>query len=150
MSPTFSSQPTFTTPPLLSAVLAPVTQGAGKCLVVGCGQSCIANDCPCRVCQKHCIKRGGCPSKKHRVSTVAVHTASFIVPQQAPLVMPPPPFVVPRHLSSPPASTSLLILPESSQSPLSDVVDARPDPCFALHLHPIFTETLAQQHELRE
>lgn len=76
-------------------------------------------------------------------------TAPSIVPQQAPLVLPPP-FIVPRHLSPPPASTSLLTLPKSSQSPLSEVVDARPDPRFASHLHPIFTQTLAQQHELRE
>ena len=33
---------------------------------------------------------------------------------------------------------------------LPEIVDARPDLCFASHLHPIFTESLAQQHELRE
>jgi hypothetical protein len=33
---------------------------------------------------------------------------------------------------------------------LPEIVDARPDPCFASHLHPIFTEALAKQHELRE
>ena len=31
-----------------------------------------------------------------------------------------------------------------------EVLDARPDPHFASHLHLIFTKTLAQQHDLRE
>ena len=55
MLPMLSSQLTFTAPPLLLAVSPPVSQGSGKCLIVGCGQSHIANDCPHRVCQKHCI-----------------------------------------------------------------------------------------------
>ena len=39
---------------------------------------------------------------------------------------------------------------ELSQQPLTDIVDARPNPRFASHLYPIFTEALAKQHELRE
>ncbi|EDR05526.1 uncharacterized protein LACBIDRAFT_329487 [Laccaria bicolor S238N-H82] len=120
-------QPTFTVPSLPSAVLAPVSQGAGKCLIMG-----------------------GCSSKKHKTPAIPAHTPLLVVPPQAPLVLPPPPFVIPHRLSPPPASTPLLTLPESSQPPLSEIVDARPDPRFTSHLHPIFTETLAQQHELRE
>ena len=104
-SPTLSSQLTFTAPPLLSTTSVPVSQGTGKCLIVGCGQSCIANDCPRKVCRKHCIERGGCLSKKHRASTVPAHTMPSIVPHQTPLAPPIPPFVVPHHLSLPWAST---------------------------------------------
>ena len=146
MSPTLSSQPTFIAP-LILAMPVPTAQGAGKCLVNGCGQSRIADDCACRVCRKHCIEMGGCASKKHRPSTVPVHPPA----PPAPLMPPMTPLGFPHHPSPPRASTPLLTSPPTEpSSSLPEVVDARPDPRFASHLHLIFTETLARQHELQE
>ena len=114
--PTLSSQPTLIAP-LVSATPVPTAQGAGKCLVNGCGQTCIADDCTHRVCHKHCIEMGGCASEKHRPSTVPVHPPA----PPAPLMLPTmtlgfphhpellPPFL-PHHPQNPPAHYPKLLM----------------------------------------
>ena len=103
MSPTLSSQLTFIAP-LVLAMPVPTAQGAGKCLVNGCGQTRIADDCAHRVCCKHCIEMGGCTSKKHRPSTFPVHPPA----PPAPLMPPMTPLGFPHRPSPPRASTPLL------------------------------------------
>jgi hypothetical protein len=145
VSPPLPSHPTF-------QVVAS-TGITGKCPVAGCGQSRIANDCLRRagICRKHCIDKGGCSSKKHNPEA---HTTMSVFSQQAPLVPLPSVATSPLHSAGEPPKnfTPLPTTPpvELAHQPLSEIVDARPDPRFASHLHPIFTEALAQQHELRE
>ncbi|KAF8894186.1 hypothetical protein CPB84DRAFT_1837276 [Gymnopilus junonius] len=145
---------TFANLPSLQAPLAPIPHAVVKCLVEGCGQSRIADDCQHRICRKHCVEKGGCLSKKHRTMTTqasAGATAPASSFQQAPPMLPPP-ASFPLHSEQPRSSTPLPTPPpaELSELPLPEVVDARPDPRLASHLRPIFTEALAQQHEFRE
>jgi hypothetical protein len=73
-----------------------------------------------------------------------------IISQETPLTSLPAVAISPLHHEPPQSFTSLPTTPVEQILPLPEIVDARPNPCFASHLHPIFTEALAQQHELRE
>ena len=71
--------------------------------------------------------------------------------QQTLLVPLPPITTFPLHLEPSQTSTPLPSTPvEPAYELLPEIVDARPNPRFASHLHPIFTEALAQHHNLRE
>ncbi|KAF8814083.1 hypothetical protein BYT27DRAFT_7082951 [Phlegmacium glaucopus] len=135
-SPSLPSTSIFHDHPPVAPAL--ITQVAEKCSIHSCGQTRLADDCPRRVCRKHCIEQGGCPSKKHKASTMT--GATTFTPQ--PLSVPQPP------------STSILLtsrqplpsVPTTYRSP-SPEVDARADPRFSSHLHPIFTAVVAEQQE---
>ncbi|KAF8804797.1 hypothetical protein BYT27DRAFT_7225166 [Phlegmacium glaucopus] len=132
----FQSETQFSTsifhnhPPVAPAL---ITQVAEKCSIGSCGQTHLADDCP-----QYCIEQGGCSSKKHKASTMT--GATTFTPQ--PLSVPQPP------------STSILLtsrqplpsVPTTYHSP-SPKVDARADPCFLSHLHPIFMAVVAEQQE---
>ena len=83
-----------------------------------------------------------------------MHTTTPPISQKAPLVLPlsPPVTILPHHSSLPQILTPLPTTPpvELTHQLLPEIVDARPNPRFASHLHPIFTEALAQQQQLRE
>lgn len=109
--------------------------------MAACGQRRIADDCSRRVCRKHCIELGGCPSKKHKTTTTTQSILS--TPPPINLFYPTPqPIVTPTPPSPPPA------LPSSSNPfQANQVLDARPNPRYATHLRPVFTEVIAEQQE---
>jgi len=120
ISPPLLSEPTF-------AASSSITQGSGKCPVAGCGQSRIANDCPRRICRKHCIEKGGCSSKKHKPE---VHTTTPAISHQAPQMPLPPVTIFPLHPEPPKTFTPLSTSPIELAHQLPEVVDARPTHCW--------------------
>ena len=72
-SHTLPIEHTLSGPSLAPSVSIP--QVVARCPVPKCGQKCLADDCPCRFCRKHCIEKGGCGSKKHKVSTMTMALA---------------------------------------------------------------------------
>lgn len=126
-----------------------------RCPVPTCGQTRLADDCPRRFCRKHCIEKGGCGSKKHKVSTMTMALAMGL-PSQTVSHHPPsffPTSSTPSTSSLPPTTQQMVAQayespshPDRSTSP--EVVDARGDPRFASHLHPIFVDIVAKQQEL--
>lgn len=156
-TPTQPADPTFNGPSLSSS--ASIPQVARQCPVSTCGQTRLADDCPRRLCRKHCIEKGGCGLKKHMVSTAT--TALALPPHTLSLPFTsfiPTPSFLPTSSFSPTSSLPPLTQqtearaysppsqPDRSTSP--EVVDARGDPRFASHLHPIFTNIVAEQQEL--
>ena len=111
-------------PPSNPKELGTVTHG--KCPMQGCYQSCIAPDCGCQLCRRHCQEAGGCSSKNH--------------PPKAPSVMAPvaPPMVIPPLLLQSTAPVPLgpiahpllsghgLTIPSSQQLPLHHSLPVSP------------------------
>ena len=99
---------------------------------------------------------GGCSSKRHLVSTAAVPASSQPVTStlQPPTQhftsssQPTPFFTTAAYQSSCTAIPPVSNISDKSRS--MEILDARPNPRFASHLHPIYTKQLAYEYELRE
>lgn len=88
---------------------------------------------------------GGCALKKHKaaVNTEPPIPLSFVPNLLVPAPPAPPSFVASALQPSP--TSAPLPLPTPVQ--FNEVVDARPDPRYASHLRPIFTQQIAEQQE---
>ncbi|KAF8955183.1 hypothetical protein BDZ97DRAFT_1765260 [Flammula alnicola] len=96
-APGSSKSPSASPPPSSTSTLppAPITPVAGpassRCLILGCEQMHIADDCLLQICHKHCVDQGSCISKKHKAA--------------ASLSLPPPPLSSDTTTILPPLST---------------------------------------------
>ncbi|KAF8797811.1 hypothetical protein BYT27DRAFT_7124718 [Phlegmacium glaucopus] len=137
-SPSMSppSMSTLTFPPTPLALLTgPVPS---RCLIQGCGQTRIAEDCPRRICRKHCVEQGGCMLKKHKVAN-----------STAPALPPAISFTLPAELRG--LQGISYHNNDTPSEPLDGrPLDGRPHPRFASHLTPIYTESLTREYELQQ
>ncbi|KAG6824017.1 hypothetical protein H0H92_008255, partial [Tricholoma furcatifolium] len=161
------ASPRSTPPP----ATAPSASEKNPCPYTGCGSSRIRKDCGRQMCQKHCIASGGCLSKPHFISakTSQVTRASIIqaasqhsstspstaglderspspsIPAQETLFPPVPsdaaPSIPTQQTLSPPVPSNAA--PSTSRNAL-------PDPRYASHMPPIFTEQWEREQQLRE
>ncbi|PPR00012.1 hypothetical protein CVT26_009292 [Gymnopilus dilepis] len=116
---------------------------AATCAAEHCRSTRIAPDCLRQMCRKHCTHNGGCTSKNHKVSQN--EAAPPILRFPAGPIANAPPQLLPTIPPSLPLSPPLETLPIPLHP--DGIVDARPEPRFASHLRPIFTEIIAEQQE---
>ena len=138
---------TTTTPP-----------GTPQCPTCKCSQTHITPDCQCRLCQKHCISKGGCTAKMHIGPCSAKRSTSPYSPL-SPAATIQPGCVCISMLPLPPTAASshdgqiLTASPPNvnmQMSPDVDILDALPNPQFQSHMLPIFMSKWEKEQELAE